>query len=498
MISRCPQFKLINGLKIGVLLFFCNSYSFGQTTNGCDFAGAFLPNWPAWACNDLDYVLVFEENFESDELDESFWQLQPWGYGSVAGDGSQQHYRLENLEINNGIAKIIAKEETLTLPIMPWKDDDWIVPADGLPNLRTYNYTSSSIWSKKSFFTGKYEIRCKLPEGTGLWPAFWTYADGQSGWNEIDIFEIYGDDINRFTSNIHHKWMQTDQSSCGYGQYVTNFNQWHTFTCTFEFDQIKWYIDDVLIRTIPRFETINNGYLDCSDPLPAGTFLQNKAYPLERMHIIFNMAIQDGGNAPNANTLFPSYFEIDYIKYYLKRDCCENKIVNSIEDLGLVDNPEAFNFLCGSEIEINGDVKILSDVSLNIKTSEEVIMSPGFSISHGARVHVQIAPDICGGSLKRLNKSTDLNKVHQNKEINENAELTISPNPVTDICYIIAPLNAVGFTIVDLTGQLIMSEKLDNEKKLSLDLSHLSRGVYIISILAEEGKPFIFKKILKL
>ena len=46
----------------------------------------------------------------------------------------------------------------------------------------------------------------------------------------------------------------------------------------------------------------------------------------------------------------------DQIKYYLKRDCCENKIVNSIEDLGLIDNPEAFNFLCGSEIEINGDV----------------------------------------------------------------------------------------------------------------------------------------------
>lgn len=137
-------------------------------------------------------------------------------------------------------------------------------------------------------------------------------------------------------------------------------------------------------------------------------------------------------------------------------------------------------------------------LSMNIKASEEVMMSPSFSISHGARVHVQIAPDICGDNKKGLNKSTALTKVHQKNSKNENAQLTISPNPVSDICYISAPLNVAEFTIVDLTGQLLMSEKVDYEKKLSLDLSHLSRGIYIISIFGEEGNPFVYKKILKL
>lgn len=46
-------------------------------------------------------------------------------------------------------------------------------------NTRNFYYSSASVRTKDKYLYGKFEIRCKIPEGTtnGFFPAFWLYGD---------------------------------------------------------------------------------------------------------------------------------------------------------------------------------------------------------------------------------------------------------------------------------------------------------------------------------
>ena len=70
-------------------------------------------------------------------------------------------------------------------------------------------YSSSLIHSKAVFNDYyKYEIRCKISEGQGLWPSFWMY-----GWStEIDMFEFNGNSTKDVYMNVH-KWKDGKSSN---------------------------------------------------------------------------------------------------------------------------------------------------------------------------------------------------------------------------------------------------------------------------------------------
>lgn len=71
-------------------------------------------------------------------------------------------------------------------------------------------YTSASINTKGKFeFTGgRVEVRAKLPEGRGVWPAIWTLGANidRVSWpmsGEIDIMEYWGHDPKTVCANVH-------------------------------------------------------------------------------------------------------------------------------------------------------------------------------------------------------------------------------------------------------------------------------------------------------
>lgn len=107
-------------------------------------------------CDYTPYVLEFEDNFDGNSLDLSRWQIQPWGQGALYGNGgsTQEYNSLDNVEVSNGTCKITAKQETVVRRAISYLPDNQIL-SDGLPNLRTYNYTSSNIWTKYQFGYGK-------------------------------------------------------------------------------------------------------------------------------------------------------------------------------------------------------------------------------------------------------------------------------------------------------------------------------------------------------
>ena len=77
-------------------------------------------------------------------------------------------------------------------------------------------YTSARLntANKKTWRYGKIEARIKLPEGNGLWPAFWMLGSnidengGDTPWpetGEIDIIELYGSKSTSVVeANIHY------------------------------------------------------------------------------------------------------------------------------------------------------------------------------------------------------------------------------------------------------------------------------------------------------
>ncbi|WP_334124346.1 T9SS type A sorting domain-containing protein [Empedobacter brevis] len=66
-------------------------------------------------------------------------------------------------------------------------------------------------------------------------------------------------------------------------------------------------------------------------------------------------------------------------------------------------------------------------------------------------------------------------------------DVRIYPNPVVDILNIETDVNKNSIKIIDLTGKIIESYTI-NEKKISVQVNHLPKGIYIVEVENENGK----------
>ena len=140
--------------------------------------------------NDPLWLTVFFDDFNGEELDSTKWkpELSCWG----GGNNERQCYtdRKENVQLKDGILRLIAKEGEHTGPLYP----------EGMPGApggeRTQPYTSGKVRTRglASFKYGRVSARIKLPPGQGTWSAFWMMPeeDVYGNWplsGEIDIME---------------------------------------------------------------------------------------------------------------------------------------------------------------------------------------------------------------------------------------------------------------------------------------------------------------------
>src|SRR5581483_11889841 len=91
---------------------------------------------------------------------------------------AQQPLGLDPFRVHDGVLSIVASR----------------TPPELLPVLFGNPYVSGILTSQGSFAQkhGYFEIRAKIPYGTGVWPAFWLLAD-DGGWPpEIDVMEGRG------------------------------------------------------------------------------------------------------------------------------------------------------------------------------------------------------------------------------------------------------------------------------------------------------------------
>ncbi|MBI5914530.1 MAG: family 16 glycosylhydrolase [Bacteroidetes bacterium] len=176
---------------------------------------------------------------------------------------------------------------------------------------RNYTSTRMKTQGKKSFQYGRIDIRAKLPEGQGIWPALWMLGEDITsvGWpacGEIDIMEYLGHETNKVYGTGH--W-GPDFTQHGYkGSFIVSngaaFNEeFHVFSVDWKENEIVWLMDDQPYFTLT----------------PTDTGVDDWAFN-KPFFFIFNMAV--GGNwpgNPDNSTTFPQRMIVDYVRVFEKQ-----------------------------------------------------------------------------------------------------------------------------------------------------------------------------------
>lgn len=240
------------------------------------------------------FNLVMEDNFDVDGApNPDIWAFDI-GRGSGNdgwGNNELQFYtdRPDNVVVQNGYLIITAKQEAFG----------------------GASYTSARLKTQNLFDQkyGRFEARIKLPQGKGLWPAFWMLGSNfeQVSWpqcGEIDIMEYLGNKPTEVFGTIHGPGYSGGNSigkkySLTNGRFDTDF---HVFGVEWTEKYINWYVDDVLYSQITRKDVEDVG----------GQWVFDNSF-----FMILNLAV--GGNlpgSPDTNTIFPQRMIVDYVRVY--------------------------------------------------------------------------------------------------------------------------------------------------------------------------------------
>ena len=227
------------------------------------------------------WELTFVDEFDGPKLDYARWvPKDPWG---AEKNNELQAYIVKAFHQENGILKIRCEDE----------------PAfyDGAK--RDYRSGMMTTLGKFSQQFGRFEVRCKVPKGKGLWPAFWLLPDPLAWPPEIDVLEVLGHEPDKVYMSNHWPDLSNPggKSLAVTGEFKgTDFSDgFHTFAVEWEKGKIRWYVD-----SIERHQS-------------------DQEVPEQPMFLLLNLAVGGWAEAPDAETRFPADFEIDYVKVWKER-----------------------------------------------------------------------------------------------------------------------------------------------------------------------------------
>jgi beta-glucanase (GH16 family) len=139
-----------------------------------------------------------------------------------------------------------------------------------------YSYASGMIQSngKFNFTYGYMEARIWTPEGTGMWPAFWSDGHNWPQDGEIDVLEAYGTDALLY--HYHYAGCGGDCAPGGSVDVPGATSGWHTYAADWEPGVITWYYDGqrvwqytTSITSSPMYLIVNLGLNSSSSAVPA-------------------------------------------------------------------------------------------------------------------------------------------------------------------------------------------------------------------------------------
>ncbi len=206
-----------------------------------------------------------------------------------------------------------------TSPCSASSPNAYIAPGGGLhivamqPVAGTYTSARMKTEGLFSFQYGRIEAKLQIPESQGMWPAFWMLGNNitipATNWpacGELDIMEhINGSN----PENLGYDWTQSSIHGTGLNGGVpyklNGFSAatFHTYGMIWTKGQIQFYVDNPA-TIYETFSTTNPG---------TGT------WPFDQgpQFILLNLAVGGSwpGN-PDATTVFPAQYLVDYVRIY--------------------------------------------------------------------------------------------------------------------------------------------------------------------------------------
>jgi beta-glucanase (GH16 family) len=204
---------------------------------------------------------TFHDNFDEHPLLNRKWS--PHYAGGAAwpaarywgGDGSDfKRKTTYNGEQQIYVDPRYAGRATTPLGLDPFKVQDGVLsivasrtPAALKWLLFNNEYTSGILTTQGSFSQkyGYFEIRSKIPVGTGVWPAFWLLAD-DGGWPpEIDVMEGRGQRPGDLVMTTHWRIPASGfVESCGFDFSLPDAaDNFHDYGVLWTQDRIVYFID---------------------------------------------------------------------------------------------------------------------------------------------------------------------------------------------------------------------------------------------------------------
>ncbi|EDY84416.1 Glycosyl hydrolases family 16 [Verrucomicrobiia bacterium DG1235] len=241
---------------------------------------------------DSDWTLIWSDEFNTDGLpNPEKWAYDVGGHGW--GNRELQHYterHMENARVEKGHLIIEAHKEE-------HQDSDYTSARLATRDRETWTY-------------GRFEIRARLPDGLGTWPAIWMlpvdWNLGSGNWpdvGEIDIMEHVGYDVGTVHASAHSKtyqWQIGTQKTATMS--VPDATEaFHVYALEWSESEIRTYIDDTLYFT---YQNENNGW---------------ESWPYQRdYYLLLNLAVGgEWGAAKGIDTeCFPQRMEVDYVRVY--------------------------------------------------------------------------------------------------------------------------------------------------------------------------------------
>lgn len=258
-----------------------------------------------------NYSLIWSDEFDVDGApDPNNWKYE----NGFVRNNELQWYQKDNAFCEDGVLVIEGRREKRENPNYEAGSDNW-------KKSRQYiNYTSSSIKSngKFTFQFGRMEVRAKVTNDKGTWPAIWTLGKSCE-WpsnGEVDIMENYGGKLlANFAWGTNTRWSaKWDGGSRKVNDLGANWtDDFHIWQLVWEEDHMTIYVDDVLLNDVDLSTTIN-GSAKCEG--------QN---PFQQPHyILLNLALGSNGGDPS-NTAFPNRYLVDYVRVYQKKVDCNGE-----------------------------------------------------------------------------------------------------------------------------------------------------------------------------
>lgn len=257
-----------------------------------------------------DLLLTFADDFDTLALwdgEAGTWESNYW-WGAENGSTLP----------NNELQWYIDSDYAPTQSVNPFAIDDGILtitaaraPQEIQPLIEGFEYTSGMLTSYRSFAQtyGYFEIRADMPEGKGLWPAFWLLPADGSWPPELDVIELIGQKPNELMHTVHSDATGSRVSE-GFKAAVADSGGFHDFGVLWGPEEIVWTYDGV---EMARAATPD----DMHGP----------------MYMIVNLAVGGIAGAPAQGLADPAEMKIDHIRVYALEEAPSAPLPDAGDDI---------------------------------------------------------------------------------------------------------------------------------------------------------------------